>query len=146
MQFLDDVKRRMMAAMKAGDTVQKEVLRVVVGEVTMGEARGVVKTDDDAMNIVRKLVKSNEETASLTSDEAQKQTLARECEVLRALLPRTLTVDEIVAALAGAADAIRAEANDGKATGAAMKALKAQGALVEGRDVTAAVKRLRAGG
>lgn len=144
MAFLDEVKRRMMAAMKAGDVVQKEILRVVVGEITTNEARGTVKTDEDAMNIVRKLSKSNVETLSHTSDEAQRRVLERELEVLRDLLPRTLTVDEIVAALAEHRDALRAEANDGKATGAAMKHLKAAGALVEGKDVTAAVKQLRA--
>jgi len=143
MAFLDEVKRRMMAAMKAGDVVQKEVLRVVVGEVTTNEARGTVKSDEDAMNIVRKLVKSNEETLSLTADATQRETLARENEVLRALLPKSLTVDEIVAALAPLREALRAEANDGKATGAAMKHLKGAGALVEGRDVTAAVKQIR---
>jgi uncharacterized protein YqeY len=73
MQFLDDVKRRMMAAMKAGDVVRKEILRVAVGEITTNEARGTVKTEDDERAIVRKLMKSNEETLSLTTDEAQKQ-------------------------------------------------------------------------
>jgi hypothetical protein len=41
-------------------------------------------------------------------------------------------------------DALRAEANDGKATGAAMKHLKSLGALVEGKDVSEAVRRVRA--
>jgi uncharacterized protein YqeY len=144
MQFLDDVKRQMMAAMKSGDVVQKEILRVVVGEVTMGEARGVVKTDEDARAIVRKLVKSNDETYALTVDAAQRETLARETEVLRALLPQTLSVDAIVEALAPVRDALRAEGNDGKATGAAMKHLKSLGALVEGKDVSEAVRRVRA--
>lgn len=144
MQFLDDVKRRMMAAMKAGDTVQKEILRVVVGEITTNEARGTVNTDDDARAIVRKLVKSNEETLSLTTDAAQRETLAQEIAILRALLPQSLGVEGIVDALAPVRDAIRGEANDGKATGVAMKHLKSTGAQVEGRDVSEAVRRIRA--
>jgi uncharacterized protein YqeY len=144
MQFLDDVKRRMMAAMKAGDVVRKEILRVAVGEITTNEARGTVKTEDDERAIVRKLLKSNEETLSLTADEAQKQTLLQEIAILRELLPQSLGVDAIVEALAPVRDALRAEANDGKATGAAMKHLKSLGALVEGKDVSEAVRRVRA--
>jgi|JI10StandDraft_1071094.scaffolds.fasta_scaffold79551_2 uncharacterized protein YqeY len=144
MQFLDDVKRRMMAAMKAGDVVRKEILRVAVGEITTNEARGTVKTEDDERAIVRKLMKSNEETLSLTTDEAQKQVLLQEIAILRELLPQSLGVDAIVEALAPVRDALRAEANDGKATGAAMKHLKSVGALVEGKDVSEAVRRVRA--
>jgi uncharacterized protein YqeY len=144
MQFLDDVKRRMMAAMKAGDVVRKEILRVAVGEITTNEARGTVKTEDDERAIVRKLMKSNEETLSLTTDEAQKQVLMQEIAILRELLPQSLGVDAIVEALAPVRDALRAEANDGKATGAAMKHLKSLGALVEGKDVSEAVRRVRA--
>lgn len=144
MQFLDDVKRRMMAAMKAGDVVRKEILRVAVGEITTNEARGTVKTEDDERAIVRKLLKSNEETLSLTTDEAQRQTLLQEIAILRELLPQSLGVDAIVEALAPVRDALRAEANDGKATGAAMKHLKSLGALVEGKDVSEAVRRVRA--
>jgi uncharacterized protein YqeY len=144
MQFLDDVKRRMMAAMKAGDVVRKEILRVAVGEITTNEARGTVKTEDDERAIVRKLMKSNEETLSLTTDEAQKQVLLQEIAILRELLPQSLGVDAIVEALAPVRDALRAEANDGKATGAAMKHLKSLGALVEGKDVSEAVRRVRA--
>ncbi len=144
MQFLDDVKRRMMAAMKAGDVVRKEILRVAVGEITTNEARGTVKTEDDERAIVRKLMKSNEETLSLTTDEAQKQVLLQEIAILRELLPQSLSVDAIVETLAPVRDALRAEANDGKATGAAMKHLKSVGALVEGKDVSEAVRRVRA--
>jgi uncharacterized protein YqeY len=134
----------MMAAMKAGDVVRKEILRVAVGEITTNEARGTVKTEDDERAIVRKLMKSNEETLSLTTDEAQKQVLLQEIAILRELLPQSLGVDAIVEALAPVRDALRAEANDGKATGAAMKHLKSLGALVEGKDVSEAVRRVRA--
>lgn len=144
MEFLSEIKQQMMAAMKAGDTVRKEILRVVVGEITTNEARGTVKTDDDCRSIVRKLVKSNEETLAHTADVDQRAVLEQEIEILRALLPRSLSVDAIVEALASVRDALRAEANDGKATGLAMKHLKTSGALVEGKDVSEAVRRVRA--
>ena len=78
MSLLDDIKRRMMAAMKAGNVVEKEVLRTALGELTMQDARGLLKSDDDSAAIVRKLLKSNEETLGLATDPAQRETLAAE--------------------------------------------------------------------
>lgn len=144
MSFLEDVKRRMMAALKAGNVVEKEILRTAIGEMTMQEARGLMKSDDDAMAIVRKLLKSNEETLSLATDAAQRETLAAENTVLRSLLPQTLDVAAITAALEPVRDAVRAAKSDGQATGVAMKHLKSVGANVDGKDVTEAVKQLRA--
>ena len=46
-------------------------------------------------------------------------------------------------ALAPVVDALKAAGNDGQATGVAMKHLKSVGAVVTGKEVTAAVKKLR---
>lgn len=142
--LVDEIKRRMMAAMKAGNTVEKEILRVALGEIQTVDARGTAVTDEGAAAIVRKLIKSNEETLAVTTDEAQKSTLAQETEILRSLLPRELGVPEIVEALAPVRDAIKAAGNDGQATGIAMKHLKASGAVVNGKAVGEAVKQIRA--
>jgi uncharacterized protein YqeY len=142
--LLDEIKKRFMAAMKAQRTVEKEVLRVVIGEITTAEARTSKLEDADAQAIIRKLVKSNEETLAASESAEQQQQLEEELIVLRSLLPATLDVEAIVAALAPVLDAIRAAKNDGQATGVAMKHLKGSGALVEGKDVGAAVARLRA--
>jgi uncharacterized protein YqeY len=142
--LVDDIKRHITTAMKSGDAVARDVLRLALSEVQTAEARkNALASDEEAANVVRKLIKSNEETLGLTADEARAAALRREIEVLSALLPKQLSVDEIVAALAGQRDALRAAANDGQATGIAMKHLKASGAAVSGGDVGAAVKRLR---
>lgn len=139
----DEIKKRMLAALKAGRSVEKEVLRVVLGEIQTAEARDGSISDEQSQAIVRRLIKANEETAAVASAE-QSQTLRDEIAVLRELLPQTLGVDAIVAALASVRDALRAAGNDGQATGVAMKHLKAQGALVDGKDVAAAVRQVRA--
>lgn len=142
--LLDEIKARMFKAMKAGDTLEKEILRVAVGEITTDAARpGRTGSDDEATAILRKLVKSNEESIALSDDEAQKLTLRKEIDVIASLLPKTLSVDEIVSALAPVADPIRAAGNDGQATGVAMKHLKSLSLGVNGKDVSLAVKRLR---
>ena len=145
--LLDDIKAAMRGAMKSGDVVAKEILRVAVGEITTDFARAGRKGDDEeAAAIVRKLIKSNDETiASGGVDGDERAKLERENGVLAAFLPKSLDVAAIVAALADVADAIKAAGNDGQATGVAMKELKKAGAVVGGKDVAAAVKQLRAG-
>ncbi len=142
--LVDEIKKRILAAMKAGNTLEKEVLRVALGEIQTEEARGTKADDALAAKIVKKLIKSNRETLESASDAEQQATLQSEIAVLQQLLPESLSVDEIVTALAPVADAIRAAGNDGQATGIAMKHLKASGAEVDGKDVAQAVRTLRA--
>lgn len=140
----DDIKKRMFSAMKAGNITEKEILRVALGEITTIAARSEKPlTDGEVAAVLKKLVKSNQETLGSSEDDAQKRTLAEEISVLEAFLPKTLSVDDIVAALAAVADGIKGAGNDGQATGVAMKHLKASGAEVNGKDVAEAVKRLR---
>jgi uncharacterized protein YqeY len=142
--LVDEMKRRITAALKAGNTVEKEILRVALGEIQTAEARGTATTEESAAAVVRKLIKSNEETLAATTSEAGKRALAEENVVLASLLPKAMGVPEIVAALAVVRDAVRAAGNDGQATGVAMKHLKAAGVVVNGKDVTEAVKQMRA--
>ncbi|MDO9018030.1 MAG: GatB/YqeY domain-containing protein [Deltaproteobacteria bacterium] len=143
--LLDEIKRQMMAAMKAHDTVTKEILRVALGELSMAvERAGGTLGDEAVQGILRKLVKSNQDTLGLTVDPAQQEVLRKEIAVLEALLPKTLGADDIVALLAPVRDAVRAAANDGQATGVAMKHLKTTGAVVQGKDVGEAVRAIRA--
>lgn len=144
--LIDEIKKRALQAMKAGNTLEKDILRLALGEIQTLEARDNRSlSDDEASAIVRKLIKSNQETRDASTDEGQRQTLAQEIAVLESLLPKSLGVDEIAAALAPVVDQLRAAGNDGQATGIAMKHLKASGAVVNGKDVSLAVSRLRAG-
>ncbi len=142
--LVDEIKRRITAAMKAGNTIEKDILRLAYGEVQTAEARGTAVSDESVAAIVRKLVKSNEETIVATTDAEAKRVLVEENVVLTSLLPKSMTVADIVEALAPVRDAIKAAGNDGQATGAAMKHLKASSAVVNGKDVTEAVKQIRA--
>ena len=143
--LIDDIKKRMREALKAGRSLEKEILRVAIGEIETNAARpGKEHGDAESQAVIRKLLKSNEETLAVVSDEAQRRTLEQENEILKSLLPRSLDSAEIRAALAAVADQIRAAKSDGQATGIAMKELKSKGAHVDGKDVAAAVAELRA--
>src|SRR5690606_30660689 len=139
--LVDEIKAAMFKAMKAGNVIEKEVLRTALGEVT---ATGESADDARMIGVLRKLVKSNEETLAATSDPQARERLEKELEVLRGYLPKTWTPTQIEAALTPVAEAIRAATGDGPATGIAMKRLKSLDAVVEGKDVAAAVQSLRA--
>ncbi len=142
--LVEDIKAAMFAAMKAKSTVEKEILRVALGEIQTQQARSSDPLDDKAViQILRKLVKSNGETLKLAQDEEAKTTLGEEIAVLERFLPKTLDSDAILTALAPIQGDIQAAKADGQAIGLAMKHLKGQGAVVQGNDVAAAVRQLR---
>src|ERR1700730_18488893 len=105
--LVDEIRARMTQAMRAHDPVTRNVLGVALGEIQTAEARASRPLrDDEVTAILRKLVKSNEETLALSSDAAGANVLRREVEVLAALLPQTMSVERITEALSPVADAI----------------------------------------
>ncbi|HHH11664.1 MAG TPA: hypothetical protein ENK23_06290 [Sorangium sp.] len=145
LMLVDEIRSRMKAAMKARNDIEKEVLRVCLGEITTHEARdGKSMSDEDVHRILRKLAKSNRETLKLTTQPEEQRKLRIELEVLESMLPQALNEQQVTAALAPVVADIKACGNDGQATGIAMRHLKGQGAVVEGRTVSAVVRSLRA--
>ena len=143
--LVDGIKARVTQAVKEKDDVVRDVLRLALGEIQTAEARSnQALRDDEAAAILKKLVKSNEETLALAGDGPNAPALRREIEVLSSLLPKGLSIAQIVEALAPQREALRAAKGDGQATGIAMKHLKSIAAAVDGTDVAAAVKSIRA--
>ena len=85
----DEIKARMFQAMKAKRDVEKEILRVALGEITTELARGDADSDAVSMRVLKKLVKSNEESLAL-ADDVQKVVLQEELRILAEFLPKTL--------------------------------------------------------
>lgn len=142
--IIDELKKQALAAMKAKDSVATTILRLAQGEIQQSETRaGKTFTDEEAAAVLKKLVKSNKETAEQTADAAAKEILLREISLLEAFLPKELDAVAVAAALAPTADAIKAAGNAGMATGIAMKFLKAAGIAASGNVVQEAVAALR---
>jgi hypothetical protein len=142
--LIDHLKMRIKDAMKSGRSVEKEILRVALGEIQTEEARAAGKRGDESgYAILKKLVKSNEETLAVTEAADQRKILEEELAVLRSLLPKSLGLDEIIGACAPVAEQIRTAAGDGQATGIAMKHLKSAGVTVDGKIVAQAVQAMR---
>jgi len=141
--LIDEVKRRMLEAMKAKRPLEKEILRVALGDLQSEQSRSGNLTDEQAEKILRKIIKSNEETIAAHDDADTRTRLAEENQILGDLLPKTLDDDAIRAALADVEPQIKEAGNDGQATGIAMKHLKSAGASVTGQDVSRVVKSMR---
>jgi uncharacterized protein len=142
--LIDDVKQQVIQAMRDKDAERRDLLKVVLGELqTVASRTGEAMDDEQAQRIIRKMVKSNQEMAELSDRPGVPEKMKAEIEVLESLLPKTLSTDQIIAALASIADAVKSAGNDGQATGVAMKHLKSSGASVEGKDVGQAVKQMR---
>lgn len=140
--LIEQIKQRMFQAMKAGAIVEKEILRTAIGEVTR---TGDVASDERVLTVLRKLVKSNQETLRAATDPEQQRVLEQEIGVLEGFLPRGPSAAELAEMLGPVVAEIRAAAGPGPAQGIAMKFLKSKGASVDGGDVRDAVTRLRDG-
>jgi uncharacterized protein YqeY len=143
--LLDEIKKRIVDAMKAKRVVEREILRVAASEIQAAQNRATDPlTDEDAHKIIKKLIKSNQESIAATERAEMKTKLTEENAILEGLLPKRWDLERIVAELAAVADGIKAAKSDGQATGVAMKHLKSVEAPVDGKDVAAAVSRIRA--
>jgi uncharacterized protein len=149
MSMLDTLRTKLTEARKAGQSLQMGSLQVILGDASMIEARsGKKATDEEIEKIIRKLVVGNTETIDLLKqkgmgDNPEIAKRTTENVFLTTLLPKSMSVEEIKAALAEVADAIKAAKSDGQATGVAMKHLKSKNLKVQGDDVSAAVRGLR---
>jgi uncharacterized protein len=150
MTLLETLKEKLTEYRRAQKPTEMGVLQVVLGDASMIEARtGNKASDEEVEKLIRKTILGNQETMTileqrgLTASENHAK-LTTETALLQSLLPASLTVDEIVAALDDVNDAIKAAKNDGQATGVAMKHLKSLKVRALGDDVAAAVKKIRA--
>ncbi len=146
------LKELIIQAMKTKDTVTKDVLRVALGQIQTESSNGVM-AEDQKVNVVRKLIKSNQQTldgmnekdSSTWSNEwhESQMKLVMEMEVLRKLLPTVLNEVETRDYLIKQGVELKSAKSDGQAIGTAMKAFKASGVAVDSTVVKQVVEGLR---
>jgi uncharacterized protein YqeY len=144
-----NLQAKLQEAMKARDELARDVLRVIMGEISTRKARtGKDPTDEQVHGIIRSLIVNN--TESRTQLEQRGQTshaaydrLGRENAYLETLLPSTLDRTAIRKELELIATDLKGAKSDGQATGLAMKHLKQKNLAVLGEDVAAVVKDVR---
>jgi len=147
MSLMQTIRDRLKASMRSGDEIEKNVLRVVLGEVSTLENstqqgnRPV--TDEQISKVLRKIILSNNETLGFGPSEDRKNMLLKENEILEGLAPKLLTTDEILQKLTDVEADIKSAKNEGQAVGVAMKFLKQTKESVDGNDVKSVVISMR---
>lgn len=140
MNFEEKLRKRIAEA--PFQSAERQLLKVVLGECQ----RKTLKTPTDEMgqNIVRKMIKANEENITrLHPEDNRVEEFKEENRVLGTLLPKFWSAEEIRARLESDGVDIAGANNDGQATGLAMKHLKGLSAPVEGDVVKAVVSQMR---
>lgn len=144
-KLIEQMRTQITAAMKSGDTVRRDILKVIVGESESAAIRQSKETTDEMVfGVIRKAIEGNSESLThLPFTDHRHSKLTEENTILTAYLPVTLSLDQVVVELASATAEITAAKSDGQATGVAMKLLKGKQLAVDGNTVTQAVKQIR---
>src|SRR5262245_15903653 len=103
MTLLEILREKLTECRRAGKSVEMGGLQVVLGDDSMGEGRsGKKQADEEVEKMIRKVILGNQETLGLLEQKGMAGSdnhtkLTAENVFLQALLPQTLSVDEILA-------------------------------------------------
>tara|TARA_Y100000034_G_scaffold135070_2_gene205567 strand:+ start:94 stop:510 length:417 start_codon:yes stop_codon:yes gene_type:complete len=137
MSFEQNLKERINNAPFGSE--RRNILKLVLGEHQQLAAKQAMK-DEHGHNIVKKIIEANDKSLSyLEEGDLRARKLRDENDVLRELLPRYLSKEEIVVVLRDLD--LKSCKSAGQAMGMAMKHLA--GRSVEGNTVKEAVAELR---
>lgn len=135
------MKKEIILATKSGDTIKKNILKLVVSEVQLEESRrNKTLKDQEIEGIIKKFIKNIEETMSyMKKKDPYKENppieLVEEITQLMLWLPIKASKKEIEQVLIEHCSSAIIGKSKGQAMGIAMKTLKGLGLSVEGKDV-----------
>lgn len=141
MNLKEKIRTDMITATKSRQENVKNVLKVVLGDISTLEARsGKESPDEEVCKVIKKTLEGIQEMLKYKSADPG---LMLERDTLTALLPNQLGQSEVLAALIDKTEEIKSAKSDGQATGIAMKFFKEKKLAVDGKDVTEVVKKIR---
>jgi len=91
MTLKDKIKKDFMAAFKAKQTLKKQLLSTIKGEIETQEKSGVEMTDDQVEKILQKFKKNLEQSLSVRDDESTRE----ELNIVSEYLPEELSEEDI---------------------------------------------------
>lgn len=127
--MLSKLKADLLELRKA-KSVLAPTLAVVIGDIETAQSRGNPLTDEQIVQIIRKLIKNNQETREaligINAADARIPVLYDECSFLQKYLPTVLSAEQVKSELTagGVYDKIQELSNVGQKLGVAMKYLK----------------------
>lgn len=151
MSTVQRVNQDLTAAMKARDELRVSALRMVKTALTNKEIeRKGPLGEDDALQVMKALVKQREDAIELYERGGRPELAAREraeAEILRAYLPAEASDEEIAAAVQAAVRETGAAGQKdlGKVMKGALAALKAAGKPADGKRVNEAARKALGG-
>lgn len=141
--IVDDLKSKAQASLKAGRKDEAALYRLVIGQSQQLDKC----TDDNVNSIIRKLIKSNTETIESIKEfperDGQRQILFNENLLLSALLPPSISTDDIVNFIKENNLDVKSCKNDGQAVGMVMKEFKTKNITVDGGIVKEVIFKYR---
>ena len=150
--LINEIKDRILMSVKQ-NTLDKDVLRVILGETQTVEMRTKAKiSDDGVVSIVKKMLSNNLEAIKAievprigleAADSNTKRKLEAENIILNSLLPKTIDLEKIKSILDPHVSELMIAKSDGSATGMAMKIIKESGNAVNGADVATVIRKIR---
>ena len=124
---------------KSRNELKKNILVLVLGEINLIETKTAKETDDSqVIKIAQKIVKSNLETYSHNKNED----LLKENKYLEELIPKSLSIDEMLEEMDDGFVAKVKSQKKGPAMGMIIGHFKSKGLLVEPKDVGELVSQL----
>ena len=137
--IVQEIRSQIKEAMLAGDSDKVALLRLIIGTLQQeGD-----DSDDAAEKVIRKMIKSNLQTAeALVANGNTASEIYKENSLLNSFLPQTMSVPEIKVLL-NQSDINFQIMNPGKAMGAAMKLCKANQWPAQGKDVKQAIDEIQ---
>jgi uncharacterized protein YqeY len=130
MSIVADIRLQLVTSMREKDEIKKNILRIILGDLSTSEVRsGKISTDDDVRRVIKKLIESNLETLKFCADRPDSfLKLTTENSILSSFLPKTLSKEDIKGYINFSSTMIVSEIkdakSDGQATGVLIKWLK----------------------
>lgn len=94
--LIETVRSNCLIARKERRSDEASILRTLIGEIETVEKRtGVSVTDQQVLDAIKKLIKSNNETIKLMPDSDLRNGLIRENDILNVYLPAQLSEETI---------------------------------------------------
>lgn len=141
--LLEQLKKDTTTALKTNDVIKRNVLKVVVGEVEMSAVRQNKNVSDDMIVAsIKKLIENN--TFVINTNKARNvDDLNAENAILASYLPKTASLEAVIAHLEPLWTQIKEHKNIGQATGLVMKTFKAASLPVDSKAVIEIINKIR---
>lgn len=143
MSLVDKLRSDLLQSRKEKDEIRSNILRVVLGEVELIQAKtGVALPDEKVCQIIRRIVESNSSVLGLSIKDNSATILEKENNILIEYLPINLSIQQIRELISQELiEEIKSSSprDLGKLTGKVIRIVKESGKTADGNDVRSVI-------